>query len=258
MRLWLLYLTASISTISSIKLNRRLALSLSSSATASLLSPPARAAEEGGVQWSLDLPASFDVSRRLASIVRVRVETVLAAEEPNGVQARVLLIPFGQQAAGSFDADEQLALANYFLGDASKRQASDAIKLASVMSTSAGRSRGVLKMQPMVAATRAYSKGGREFINYQYEVDKCVGEVDDGECLGSVSRRHNLAAVTISSISQYRTNTERQRMAEMGQSRNVDVLWLLTLSAPAAQWTPALEARLQAVANSFEIPFSSA
>lgn len=38
-----------------------------------------------------------------------------------------------------------------------------------------------------------------------------------GECYGATSKRRTLAAVTVSSISQYRTNTERERMAELGQ-----------------------------------------
>ena len=36
-----------------------------------------RYATKGGVQWSLDLPESFAVQRQLASIVRVKVETML-------------------------------------------------------------------------------------------------------------------------------------------------------------------------------------
>jgi hypothetical protein len=58
----------------------------------------------------------------------------------------------------------------------------------------------------------------------------------------------------MSSISQYRTNTERQRMAELGQVREVNVLWLLTLSAPAASWNENTESRFQAIASSFALP----
>ena len=59
-----------------------------------LLAPasPAAAVVEGGAQWELDLPASFAISRRLASIVRSRVSEMLMAEDPtSGVQARLLL-----------------------------------------------------------------------------------------------------------------------------------------------------------------------
>ena len=84
---------------------RRQALSL---ALAPVLAPalPACAAappigrSEGGVLWELELPPSFSITRRLASIVRSRVETMLAAEDAaGGVQARLLLVPLGQQAA---------------------------------------------------------------------------------------------------------------------------------------------------------------
>ena len=57
----------------------------------------------------------------------------------------------------------------------------------------------------------------------------------------------------MSSLSQFRTNTERARMQEMGQTRNVQVLWLLTLTAPEAAW-PKLEPTFEKVANSFYVP----
>ena len=86
------------------------------------------------------------------------------------------------------------------------------------------------------------------------QVTKCTGEVDGDYCLGSEAKRSALATVTVSPISQYRTNTERQRMKEAGQERNVDVLWLLTLSAPAGSWDAALRERCRAIAASFEVP----
>ena len=85
---------------------RRQALSLAALAPALAPALPACAAappigrSEGGVLWELELPPSFSITRRLASIVRSRVETMLAAEDAaSGVQARLLLVPLGQQAA---------------------------------------------------------------------------------------------------------------------------------------------------------------
>ena len=89
---------------------------------------------------------------------------------------------------------------------------------------------------------------------YQYVVEKCAGTLDDGECFGSKTRRRNVATATMSSISQFRTNTERQRMAELGRTREVNVLWLLTLSAPADKWDDKTESRLRAIASSFALP----
>lgn len=94
------------------------------------------------------------------------------------------------------------------------------------------------------------------FLSYvfRYLFEKCSSELENGECFGSVELRHTIATATMSSLSQFRTNTERQRMADEGQSRNVDVLWLLSLSAPASQWKDELANRLRAIALSFEIP----
>jgi hypothetical protein len=110
--------------------------------------------EEGGVQWQVDLPDSFDVSRRLASIVRVRAETMLAAEEPaSGFNAKLVLVPFGQQAAGSLNADEQLAIASYFLGG----EKAPPSEIAALLSASGARSPNVLGLQLVDGSTKAYS-----------------------------------------------------------------------------------------------------
>jgi len=61
------------------------------------------------------------------------------------VQARLLLVPLGQQAAGSLSADDQLLLASHFLSpDAGG--GGDAQDVANVMAASAARSRSVLSV----------------------------------------------------------------------------------------------------------------
>ena len=97
------------------------------------------------------------------------------------------------------------------------------------------------------------SRRGRRYVAYEYAAAKCAGEIDGGECIGTTSARRNLAVATVAPISQYRTNTERARMAELGQERNVDVLWLLTLSADEAAWSPGLSKELEGVAGSFVV-----
>ena len=64
-------------------LRRRETLSLAALAPAlqaCAVAPPI-GRSEGGVLWELELPASFSTTRRLASIVRSRVETMLSAED---------------------------------------------------------------------------------------------------------------------------------------------------------------------------------
>ena len=75
----------------------------------------------------------------------------------------------------------------------------------------------------------------------------------DGECLGTLSKKRSIAMVSMSSVSQYRTNTEKARMAELGQERNVQVLWLLTLTAPEASWAK-VEPTFEGIAASFKVP----
>eukprot|EP00325_Prymnesiales_sp_UTEX-LB-985_P001355 CAMPEP_0174698540 /NCGR_PEP_ID=MMETSP1094-20130205/4111_1 /TAXON_ID=156173 /ORGANISM="Chrysochromulina brevifilum, Strain UTEX LB 985" /LENGTH=276 /DNA_ID=CAMNT_0015895733 /DNA_START=66 /DNA_END=896 /DNA_ORIENTATION=- len=213
----------------------------------------ARAVDKGGVQWSIQLPDTFSVSRQLASIVRVRTETMLAAEDAaSGAQAKLLLLPFGQQAGGSLPADDQLALARFFFerGERDKKETESA---ASIMCASAARSPTIVSLSSVGHPSVVAAANGRRYLQYGYESERCLGEIDDGECLGQVSKRRTLATVTMSSISQYRTNTERERMRELGQERNVQVLWLLTLSAPAGTYS-GLQTSFQKVADSFAVP----
>ena len=140
--------------LSPVLVRRREALSLAALAPALVPALPACAAappigrSEGGVLWELELPPSFSITRRLASIVRSRVETMLAAEDAaGGVQARLLLVPLGQQAAGSLNADDQLLLASHFLAP-DFGGGGDADAVASVMAASAGRSKSVVSVEP--------------------------------------------------------------------------------------------------------------
>ena len=100
------------------------------------------------------------------------------------------------------------------------------------------------------------SVDGRRYVRYGYAAEKCDGEVYEKECLGTANARRTLATVTMSSVSQYRTNTERERMKELGQVREVQVLWLLTFSAPAASFDSLLPA-FEKASRSFSVPDSS-
>jgi hypothetical protein len=232
-------------------------LATASASTGVLLpSAPAEAVQRGGVQWSIDLPPSFEVSRQLSSIVRVRKEAVLTAEDPStGAQVRLLCLPLGQQAGASLDAMEQLSIADYFLGQKDLGDVGGE-EVANIMSASAARSPGIISLRLAGAPARYTGGDGRRYVRYGYEAEKCSGEFDGGECFGSSTKRSTLATVTVSSISQYRTNTERERMRELGQERNVNVLWLLTLSTPSASWA-ALEPLFQKVSSTLLVPTPS-
>lgn len=221
-----------------------------------------QASDRGGVQWSVALPDRFTIERQLSSVVRVRVETVLSADAPNGIQVRLLLVPFGRQAGGSLDSDEQLELATYFL-DKSPTATRDpkgdpqvsASRIAELMTASARRSPGVLSVLPTSSSKAQADASGRLYVRYGYAASRCSGEIDVGECYGSVSRRRTAACVTVSSVSQYRTNTERERMAALGQARDVNVLWLLTASAPEEAWAePAVAREMEGIVQSLVIP----
>ena len=234
-------------------LGRRSTLAAAAGAFASptLLRPTFADEVEGGAQWELTLPDRFAIARRLASIVRIRVETMLSADDGRGTTAKLLLLPLGQQTAGSLTADEQLLLARYFIGGGDGAAPSSA-DVAAALAASARRSPTVLSLALKGAASES-SRRGRRYVAYEYAAAKCAGEIDGGDCLGTTSARRNLAVATVAPISQYRTNTERARMAELGQERNVDVLWLLTLSADEAAWSPGLSKELEGVAGSFVV-----
>ena len=160
---WLLLATqVSALRLSPLLVRRREALSLAALAPAlpaCAVAPPI-GRSEGGVLWELELPASFSTTRRLASSVRSRVETMLSAEDAaTGVQARLLLVPLGQQAAGSLSAEDPLLLASHFLSpDAGG--GGDAQDVANVMAASAARSRSVISVARVGEARERKGKDG--------------------------------------------------------------------------------------------------
>lgn len=152
--IWSLVAFVASSVLSSRQIDRRLMLSASAAALsvrAPCFGRQATASQlpddVAGVQWKLSLPDYFHVSRRLASIVRVKTETMLAAEDSSGIRVRLLLVPFGKQAIGSFSADEQLAIATFFLGESSNQDRASVPDIGAIMAASAARSPSVLKLQ---------------------------------------------------------------------------------------------------------------
>ena len=234
---------------------RRQAITTSTAAllTTTAIPPlPCSASTKGGVQWSIDVPDSFAVQQQLASIVRVKVNSMFQADDPSsGASIKLLLLPFGQQAGGSLNSDEQLIVAKHFF-DATP-DADGPKNVATTMATSASRSPNIQSLSRFGGEKGYSAADGARYVQYRYESSRCSEPLDDGECFGSSSKRKTLATVAMSSLSQYRTNTERERMQALGQERNVQVLWLLTLTAPADAW-PKLEPQFEGIANSFVVP----
>lgn len=215
--------------VPSVAIGRRAAIGAASLLTAGPNTPmpsfrpavlPAAAAVVGGVQWRIELPPQFSVSRSLSSLVRVRAETaLLATDEVSGASAKLLVLPFGEQAGGSLSADEQLELARYFFSAQNDADAG-ARDVGAIMAASAARSPGVAAFRPQRAPQPAYYLAdGRRYVRYTYTSARCaapsVGEAcDPGEAL---PERRTLATVTMSGVSQFRTNTERERIRELGQ-----------------------------------------
>ena len=128
------------------------------------------------VQWDLDLPPQFAVQRQLASIVRVRTEAVLQAEDPaTGAAVKLLLLPFGQQAGASLNADEQFSIASYIYNGEG-----DAASVGKTLQASAARSPGIVTLMPQGAPMSYTAGGGRRYLRYGYVAEKCAGELDGG------------------------------------------------------------------------------
>lgn len=236
------------------RFGRRHLVGCAAAAAASLTAvQPSFAKAKGGVQWVLDVPPSFAIERQLGSIVRIKTETMLLAEAAESdAQIKLLLLPFGQQAGSSLDGDEQLKLAEFFFDQGSiDAAAADAVSKALV--ASAARSPSVTALNS-VGKTDAYAADGRRYVQYSYVAEKCAGEIDGGKCLGTTSKRRTMAIATLSSISQFRTNTERERMQAEGRVRNVQVLWLLTLSAPEGAAWKSVEPIFEKAGASFRVP----
>jgi len=223
-------------------------------AASSAVPRAALASPRGGVSWSLDLPESFSVQTQLSSIVRIRVATMFEANDAaSGAQVKLLLLPFGQQTGGSLNGDEQLEVAKHFFDPETLPTGPDTV--ATTLANSVARSPTILSLSREGAASGYQADDNARYVKFGYKSSRCSEPLDDGECFGSLAKRHTLATVSMSSLSQFRTNTERERMKEEGRVRNVNVLWLLTLTAPDASWEK-VAPMFENVAASFRVPLN--
>jgi hypothetical protein len=198
----------------------------------------------------------YSVTKKQASSVRIRPETMLTATGEGDTELKLLKVPLGRAAAASFAPEDQLVLAKYFSSrtDAEKIGPS---KIASIMKASLQKQaanpqsplQGV-KLDPGAASVE--TRGGRRYVSYIYDADACRRLSEDGECLRR-GTRYVEARVSVSLESQARTLEEQRRMdeGEMEQ-RYVDTLWVFTASAPKAASDAALGA-LRRAADSFEV-----
>ena len=79
--------------------------------------------------------------------------------------------PFGQQAAGSLNADDQLLLASHFLSP-DFGGGGDAQDVANVMAASAGRSKSVVSVERVGAARERTGSNGRAYVSFTYDVQR--------------------------------------------------------------------------------------
>jgi hypothetical protein len=204
---------------------------LGTSAALAALGPrPARAGDE----WTCGALKEYTVTKKQASSVRIRPETMLSATGPGDSELRLLKVPLGREAP--FAPEDQLILATYFSSRADAERIG-AAKIASIMKSSlvkqatnpASPLQGA-NLDPALASVA--TRGGRRYVAYNYDADACRRLSEDGECLRRSTRRVE-ARVSVSLESQARTLTEQSRMdeGEMEQ-RYVDTLWLFTASAP--------------------------
>lgn len=243
-------------------------------ASLGLRRPPAAFAN---AEWDIDLVSGWKISKKLDSVVRIQALTVLAANNADlGLELSLRKVPLGATAASAFPPNDMLALATYFAAN----NAQD--NNAPSSSTSPGTNMGAKDMEAIMrrsleaqaqslrtplravydavgSGPEAYSRFSKgrvlpqRYLQYAYESDSCRQLDIDGGCEGRPERRRHLAVITVGLETQARTLAERQAMedGEM-EARQIDVLWLLTMSAPAVRW-PTAEPAALAVARSFSV-----
>ena len=196
---------------------------------------------EGGAQWGLTLPDRFAIARRLASIVRIRVGTMLSADDGRGTTTTCC-------CAGP--ADGRLAHGRRAAAPLlhRRRRRRGAVCVAAALAASAGARR-----RCSLALTGAASElAARPSLRRLRVRGRQVRRRDRRR---RVPRRRRRGATSRSRRSRRSRGTARTRRGadgELGQERNVDVLWLLTLSADEAAWSPGSE-ELEGVAGSFVV-----
>lgn len=217
---------------------RRAAAATSGAALAGALRvEPSRAAAEWDVSCLKD--KAWAVSKRQASSVRIRPETMLiAADAARDRELKLIKVPLGREAAASFDPEAQLALARYF-SDRGAADAAGPASIAKIMAASLQR-QATSPASPLLGVVldprtaEVSGRGGRRYVGYDYVTDGCRRLDEDGACVRR-SKRLVAATVCVSLESQARTLEEQRRMdAGELEQRYIDTLWVLTCSAPEA------------------------
>ena len=157
-------LLTTLATATALRCTTRRALAAGALTTA--LPRPAMAADE----WRLGVLKDYSVTKKQASSVRIRPETMLTATGENDTELKLLKVPLGRAAAASFAPEDQLVLAKYFSSrsDAEKIGPS---KIASMMKGSLQKQasnpqsplQGV-KLDPGAASVE--TRNGRRYVAY--------------------------------------------------------------------------------------------
>uniref|UniRef100_A0A7S2HEX5 Uncharacterized protein n=1 Tax=Octactis speculum TaxID=3111310 RepID=A0A7S2HEX5_9STRA len=226
-------------------ISRRVFGSLTTASTAVCLSPRI---VKSAAEWSVDLSDGWKVKQKLDSVVRIKAQTVLQASLPEmGLEMKVTKIPLGITAASAFTSEDQLLLARYFSSDDSRYGPNDVAEaMVRSLQAQADTQRSTLRAlypatdgQPPTGLKRVDPTDAvtRRYVKYAYDSNTCRSVDLDGVCEGSPVRRNHVASVTVNLETQARTLAEKQMMdsGDM-ERRQIDVLWLCTLSAPTAKW----------------------
>ena len=185
------------------------------------------------------------MTKKQASSVRIRPETMLTATGENDTELKLLKVPLGRAAAASFAPDDQLVLAKYFSSRTDAEKIGPA-KIAAIMkallqkqaSNPQSPLQGV-KLDPGAASVE--TRNGRRYVSYIYDADACRRLSEDGECLRRGTRASRRASACPSSPKPARWRSSGAWTRARWSSARVDA-WVFTAPAPKGAGDAALGA----------------
>lgn len=225
-----------------------------------LLAPKSALAAE----WSVGIYGSkWVVKEKVATSISPRVQTMLSATDKynKDIEMKLLRLPLGRDLSATLPLEDQARLATFFSGAKAERCAPE--QAVAVMG-------GVLKRQtadpasplqygamlPGGSTSAVTSRDGRRYLSYQFETDACTRIDEDGACIEPRLQRRTLAVLTATrGLRAPKAASFMERSAgfsikedyEPGglvadlngalteediTARAMDVVWLLTVSAP--------------------------
>eukprot|EP00638_Chattonella_subsalsa_P004008 CAMPEP_0117756466 /NCGR_PEP_ID=MMETSP0947-20121206/14099_1 /TAXON_ID=44440 /ORGANISM="Chattonella subsalsa, Strain CCMP2191" /LENGTH=241 /DNA_ID=CAMNT_0005576067 /DNA_START=309 /DNA_END=1034 /DNA_ORIENTATION=- len=214
----------------------------------------------GGAEWGVALPPDWKITKKMDSTVRIKGETVLVAQEPSlKAELKINKVPLGRGAATNFSPMDQLMLAEYFSSNNERKiKKEDIVRVMErSLQVQTSSPQSALKGFSMIqdSSSQYIDGAGHRYVVYAYEADRCAGPLDyDGYCEDGLIKRKQIAVVTVGLELQARTLQEK-RLMEAGEMerREIDVLWICSISAPLKKFNGNVGELLQDIVQSFEI-----